>query len=83
MSFDVFKAPCGKESTIMLGESSQGENSVMRLRFEGRKKPIRVIKNPLWIHMSRSEYALARSKYTLARSEDTLVEVQICIIMGF
>ena len=28
----------------MLRESSQGESSVMRLRLEGRKKPIRVIK---------------------------------------
>ena len=29
------------ESTIMLRESSQGESSVMRLRLEGHKKPIR------------------------------------------
>ena len=29
------------ESTIMLRESSQGESSVMRVRLEGRKKPIR------------------------------------------
>ena len=31
----------------MLRESSQGESSVMRLRLEGRKKPIGVVKNPL------------------------------------
>ena len=29
-----------QESTIMLRESSQGESSVMRVRIEGRKKPI-------------------------------------------
>ena len=36
----------------MLRESSQGENSVMRLRLEGRKKPIRGHKN--------YEYALVK-----------------------
>ena len=29
----------------MLRESSQGESSVMRVRLEGRKKPLGVIKN--------------------------------------
>ena len=32
------------ESTIMLRESSQGESSVMRVRLEGIKKPIRAVK---------------------------------------
>ena len=35
------------ESTIMLRESSQGESSVMRLRLEGRKKPIRGCKKTI------------------------------------
>ena len=67
----------------MLRESSQGESSVMRLRLEGRKKPIRVIKNPLRKRMSGSEYTLAGSEYLLAGSEYALAEVPICIIMGF
>ena len=33
----------------MLRESSQGESSVMRLRLEGHKNPLGVIKNPLRI----------------------------------
>ena len=35
------------ESTIMLREISQGESSVMRLRLEGCKNPLGVIKKPL------------------------------------
>ena len=31
----------------MLRESSQGESSVMRLRLEGHKKPIRGCKKPI------------------------------------
>ena len=42
------------ESTIMLRESSQGESSVMRLRLEGCKKPIRVVKKPLQICTSKA-----------------------------
>ena len=37
----------------MLRESSQGESSVMRLRLEGHKKPLRVVKN-------HYEYALVK-----------------------
>ena len=35
------------ENTIILRESSQGESSVMRLRLEGCKKPIRGCKKPI------------------------------------
>ena len=35
------------ESTIMLRESSQGESSVMTLRLEGHKKPIRGCKKTI------------------------------------
>ena len=49
----------------MLRESSQGESSVMRVRLEGRKKPIRH-------HKGNYEYALAGSEYTLTRSEYAL-----------
>ena len=45
------------ESTIVLNRSSQGESSVLRVR-------LRVIKNPLRICISRSEYALAEVEYT-------------------
>ena len=41
------KLNCKIESTIMLRESSQGENSVMRVRLEGHKKPIRGHKKPI------------------------------------
>ena len=42
-----FEDTCRRESTIMLRESSQGESSVMRLRLEGHKKPIRGRKKPI------------------------------------
>ena len=35
------------ESRVMLRESFQGESSVMRLRLEGCKKPIRGHKKPI------------------------------------
>ena len=35
------------KSTIMLKESNQGQSSVIRLRLEGHKKPIRGHKNPI------------------------------------
>ena len=38
----------------MLRESSEGESSVMRLRLEGHKNPLVVIKNPLQIHTSEA-----------------------------
>ena len=41
----------------MLSGRSQGESSVLRVR-------LRVIKNPLQVHISRSEYALAEVEYT-------------------
>ena len=37
------------EHTIMFRESSQGESSVMRVRLEGHKKPIRGCKKPIMI----------------------------------
>ena len=41
----------------MLSGSSQGESSVLRVG-------LRVLKNPLRIRISRSEYALAEVEYT-------------------
>ena len=38
----------------MLRESFQGESAVMRLRLEGRKKPIRGHKKPLRISTSEA-----------------------------
>ena len=44
-------------------ESSQGESSVMRVRLEGRKKPIRGPKKSIMNMHYQSEYALAGSEY--------------------
>ena len=54
----------------MLRETSQGESSVMRVRLEGRKKPIRHHKK------NHYEYALAGSEYTLTRSEYALARCE-------
>ena len=59
------------ESTIMLRESSQDESSVMRLRLEGCKKPIRGHKKPIMNMHQRSKYALTGGKYALAGSKYT------------
>ena len=56
----------------LCSESSQGESLVMRLRIEGRKKPIMGHKKPITNTHQQSKYALARSEYALAGSEYTI-----------
>ena len=71
-----------QESTIMLSGSSQGESSVLRVR-------LMVVKKPLRISISISEYALDEwntDHFFLVCIRNGLVHIcngLVCIVMGF